>query len=78
LVVNLYQHVTTELFEQIIKENLQEKLCPEPIQDKITITIDEENTIWYMAGYVLHKLKIGMAIGNLMQKEFVTLPNGYN
>jgi len=55
-----YQHVTTELFEQILKEKLhllQDKMCPETVQDEVSITIDEENAIRYMAGYVLHKLK---------------------
>jgi len=68
-----YQHITTELFEQILKEklhSLQETMCPETAQEEVSITLDEENAIRYMAGYVLRKLKNNkIAIDYLVQKD---------
>ena len=73
-----YQHVTIELFEQILQEELQKlqnEMCPEADRDEVSITHDEENAIRYMDGYVLHKLKKKWhAVDGLIQKdqEYIT------
>ena len=73
-----YQHITMELFEQILQEalqKLQNEMCPEGDRDEVSITPDEENAIRYMAGYVLHKLKKKQyAVDDLVQKdrEYIT------
>ena len=73
-----YQHITMELFEQILLEELQKlqnEMCPEADRDEDSITHDEENAIRYMAGYVLHKLKKKQyTVDDLIQKdrEYIT------
>ena len=68
-----YQHVTIELFEQILQgelQKLQEEMCPEADRNEVSITHDEENAIRYMAGYVLRKLKKKRhAVDGLIQKD---------
>ena len=51
-----YQHVTIELFEQLLHEKLEEFNTEQPLSD-INISEEEENAIRYMAGYVIHKLE---------------------
>ena len=63
-----YQHVTLELFEQLLCQKLQE-------QDKSTadrniiIPYEEENAICYMAGYVIRKLKKQYSVDFLIEKD---------
>jgi len=63
-----YQHVTTELFEQIKKKESSKKSCAlRPFRMKSALQLMKKMSYGIcMAGYVLHKLKKkGMAIDNL-------------
>ena len=57
----LYQRITDELFEDIIKKSvrtLSEVLISETGDDDIcTLSLEEENTIHYVGGYVLQHFK---------------------
>ena len=68
-----YQHITMEIFEQILKEELQklqEEKYPETDRNIVSITHDKENAIRYMAGYVLCKLrKKQHAVDSFIQKD---------
>ena len=64
-----YQHITLELFEQLLCQKLQE-------QDKSTadrniiISYEEENAVRYMAGYVIRKLnKKHYSVDFLIEKD---------
>ena len=55
----LYQHITDELFEDIIKESFEisSKMPVSETNDVDVLSNDEENAIHYVAGYVLWQLK---------------------
>jgi len=52
-----YQHITDEVFENLVKETVvAPEAGPEDEYDKV-LTYEEENAVCYVGGYVVHSLK---------------------
>lgn len=51
-----YQHVTFELFEELLSRKIAGKETESSAQTDISLTFEEQNAIRYMSGYVLRKV----------------------
>ena len=54
----LYQHVTDEVFDQLIKKSFGLYQDMNEHDEKSVLSNEHENAVHYVGGYVLHKLKV--------------------
>jgi len=68
----LYQHVTDEIFNRLIKKPFGLHQDKDKQDEKSVLSSEHEDTIHYVGGYILHKMKIDQELLPLLEKPICT------